>query len=561
MVRKISILSRLGSGAALALALAACGPDDAQNKLANVEWPLSAYGIDAGAPSNMSLAPLPEAEPMVLDDRPAPGGAVGQVRNVSYGYAPQYFDDAYANDYDEGWYDEAPSGNSYGLIALASVLGGVLANSPPDYGFAYDGVEPWAWETGDHYRRYAEPIPGGWRTYYYAPEADYPFLVRDPYYAYGYQGERVAVIYDRHGRVLDPGRAWRQRQIAGRYYDRGFDLYRASRSERRIGVAAPVWAQRREQLWRAQQDWDRARDRQRAWQDWDRRHDDVITARWTQERAVRTYAANRFDRWRQQDFRGTAPRFYREAGQDPQLRKAVLAKQARLYRQARQEQLADARDARQDARQNGAHQRQQAQAIAERRADSRQALLLDRRQLAMQQQGDRVAQQRQQQVRQQQTQRQQVAQQRQALLADRRQQASQQRQSRVAERRQQVAQQRQARAVEQRQQIARQRQARAAEQRQQVAQQRRSRVAEQRQQIAEQRQARAAGQRQQVAQQRQAQAAEQRQQLAERRQSAMAQQRQQVMQQRQQAMQARQQARAEARGPRGGGGPGHDRKQ
>ncbi|MEE4454527.1 hypothetical protein [Novosphingobium resinovorum] len=337
MAHTLRAILMLGAAAGLGATLSGCGPDDgaqtqSKQAIADVEWPLSAYGIDAPADTD-ALPPLPDAEPMA----PAAPVARAASSNVSYANAPRYYDESYYRDEDgPDRYDQSADdggGDPYALIALAGVLGGVLGSAPPDYGFGYEGAQPWAWETGDHYRRYAEPIDGGYRYYYYAPRQERPFLVRDPYYSYGYRGDRIAYIYDRDGRVIDRRRAERQRLVGDRYRTRGYDLYRASQRERRFGVSAPLWAQRRGEVAREQARWDRVRQERRGWRDWDRRHDDVVAARWTQERAARRFASDRFDTWRKTDYRGEAPRFYREAARDRQLRKAALAQRETLRRQ------------------------------------------------------------------------------------------------------------------------------------------------------------------------------------------------------------------------------------
>ena len=115
------------------------------------------------------------------------------------------------------------------------MIGTVIGDSPPDYGYRYDDVQPWAWRTNDGYYRYAEPVRGGYRYYYYEPRATRPFLVRDPSYSYGYRDDRLMVIYDRDGRVLRRDRAQRQRRAASHYFDRGGSLYRAAHDGRRRG--------------------------------------------------------------------------------------------------------------------------------------------------------------------------------------------------------------------------------------------------------------------------------------------------------------------------------------
>ncbi len=114
-------------------------------------------------------------------------------------------------------YAEAPHDDRYAWIDRANWISDTIGDAPPDYCFDYDGVEPWVWETGDDYLTYAEPIDDGYRYYYYEPGADYPYLVRDPYYSYGYRDGRIATVYDRQGRYLAVAEAQRQAEAASRY--------------------------------------------------------------------------------------------------------------------------------------------------------------------------------------------------------------------------------------------------------------------------------------------------------------------------------------------------------
>src|SRR5690606_24358814 len=178
-----------------------------------------------------------------------------------YDYAPEY-DDSYYAPLDDSYYYEPEAGSGsgdYALLALAAVLAGMLGDSPPDYGFGYGGVQPWAWQTGDRYVRYAEPVYDGYRYYYYEPDSYRPFLVRDPYYSYGYRGDRLVAIYDRDGRIIDARRAERQRLAARTYYARAERLHRAAERERRFGVPAPLWERRRDEIARERRQWEQAR--------------------------------------------------------------------------------------------------------------------------------------------------------------------------------------------------------------------------------------------------------------------------------------------------------------
>jgi len=134
----------------------------------------------------------------------------------------------------------------------------VLADAPPDYTFDYDGVRPYVWQSNGSYQ-FAEPTQYGERYYYYDPGSDYPYLIRDYDYSYGYDNGQLVVVYDRNGRIMDPGFIDQRADLAGRYLARASALRAAALRGQRQAVAVANWTQRRSQidadraLWRQQQ--------------------------------------------------------------------------------------------------------------------------------------------------------------------------------------------------------------------------------------------------------------------------------------------------------------------
>jgi len=306
---------RVGAAMSLALGLAACGHGDSGKQAAAQpsQQPQAQLGLmtavgATGAPLDWAAQdgnppPLPGCAPMLQQAsapyRPAPSYGYRRER-VAYDAVP-------------------PAPDDYAYLGLAGSVSGVIGDAPPDYAFAYDGVEPWAWQTGDGYLAYAEPIDDGYRYYYYAPGAGWPFLVRDPYYSYGYRSGGLAAIYDREGRRLDFAHATMQRAAAAQYWDRGEALHRAYQGGQRFGVPAGLWAAHRGMITRDRNAWIAARRDQPAWRGWDAQHAPVMQARWSAEALARRDAASRFDRWRADGYRGGAPQFYAEARNDPRV--------------------------------------------------------------------------------------------------------------------------------------------------------------------------------------------------------------------------------------------------
>lgn len=208
---KLKLAGAAGLASVLALSLSACREDQRQAAL-----PLPPTTAFALAPAAMEL---PYAPPAPLGRLVADEGA--------YAWAER----AYAMD--EAFYD-----------------------APPDYGFYYDDVQPWVWETEDDWRMYAEPIDDGYRFYYYEPEAAYPYFIRDGRYGYGFDDAgRLVTLYDVAGQLLSTALLGEHAPIAGRYLAHSLLLARAADREQHIIVQEPLWTARAPILVRAQEPW------------------------------------------------------------------------------------------------------------------------------------------------------------------------------------------------------------------------------------------------------------------------------------------------------------------
>jgi hypothetical protein len=338
------------------VSLAACGQGDSQKSDATAaamtapapEPGWSMTDLAAVDPADVSpAAPLPQAVPMQASYT----GSYRQAPSVDYSGA------------DDVAYAPSASPDDYQYLGMAAGLAGMLGEAPPDYGFDYGGVRPWVWQTADHYYRYAEPVSGGYRYYYYQPKAARPFLISDPYYSYGYRDGLLVTIYDRSGRLLDARRAARQRQAAQNYYARAAELYRAARRERRFGVAASLWQQHRDEIARQQRQYEQARRERQAWQQWEARNDTHLRHRWASEAVVRRQAETSFAGWQKADFRTPAPRFYSD-----QQRRAQLQKLADIRRKQEAQRVELAK---RQAAQRAVREKQQAEVdkLAEQRRD------------------------------------------------------------------------------------------------------------------------------------------------------------------------------------------------
>ncbi|HKT16011.1 MAG TPA: hypothetical protein VJR87_11485, partial [Allosphingosinicella sp.] len=254
-----------------ALPLAGCNQPSSRSAYDLPDLPAT-LPLAAGEPSALRYAPavaeLPYAPP------------IEAVRVADPGQYYAYADDAWG-------FDDA------------------LGYAPPDYGFDYDDVEPWAWQGYDDSMMFVEPLEYGYRTYYYRPGDDAPYFIRDPYWGYGYDDGRLAVVYASDGAIIPYDRYGPRLGYASRYYARGRDLYHASR--RRHPVIAYDWLSRRNAIGAARGDWARQSERQQAWQDYRRRNVRRQADRWDEERTRRRADTVRFASWQEQDFRTPPP--------------------------------------------------------------------------------------------------------------------------------------------------------------------------------------------------------------------------------------------------------------
>jgi hypothetical protein len=282
MIRVQKALLMAAAPVAIALTLAGCGRNQAQTSQTAAPAILL-----PPLPAALPLSSAPPAGPIVRAPRVA---ELPPARPIGYGYVPP--------DEDYAWIDRA------------DMLFDTFGDAPPDYGFDYDGVDPWAWETVDGYEVVAEPIDDGYRYYYYDPGDEDPFLVSDPYYSYGYGDGRLVAVYA-GGQLLGQAEAARQAEAASRYWARGQALRRADQAVDRHPVSAELWAQQRPVVAQARQRWDQIRAQAPAWQHYRAsRPNGPAVARLQAERQLRAGAAQRFAQWQRRGMSGAAPRLY-----------------------------------------------------------------------------------------------------------------------------------------------------------------------------------------------------------------------------------------------------------
>jgi hypothetical protein len=180
-----------------------------------------------------------------------------------------------------------PAPERYRYIDDAYQMVDAFGDSPPDYAFDYGGVEPWVWRSGGGYYRVVEAIPDGYREYYYGPQDEAPFLVRDPRYSYAYDAGALVAVYDIYGRVQPASFVSRQADHAGRYYARARTLHYAALHQERRRPYADQWRARRRTLEAPRHRWAQERERDTDWRRLREQRPAVQQATWLQERQQR----------------------------------------------------------------------------------------------------------------------------------------------------------------------------------------------------------------------------------------------------------------------------------
>ena len=185
--------------------------------------------------------------------------------------------------------------DTYAYAEQADSLNDAFGDAPPDYGFDYGGTRPWVWRGDDQSERVVEPLPnGGDRYYYYEPGAQYPYLVRDPEYTYGYDSGVLVVIYDHHGHAL-PQDQYRERvDAASRILARAQAIYQASQQQQHQAVIAANWEARQARIAEDNAAWEQAQAQQSEWAAYHAAHAQQEQQQWDQERFRREAEAARF---------------------------------------------------------------------------------------------------------------------------------------------------------------------------------------------------------------------------------------------------------------------------
>lgn len=236
-------------------------------------------------------------------------------------------------------------------------------DTPPDYGFDYDGEQPYVWETADDWALYAEPWGGEYRYYYYEPGAAHPYFVRDRDYGYAYSpvGQLIAMFYP-DGRYVPADVAHRVAPVAGRYYVRGRDLRRVALRAERLRVEDRVLRVEQPKLLRSADPWLRAARDDGGWRKWREKDGDRELRRFEAETRKRQAAGVA---WRDRVHR------QQEAAIERRTERMDAQAARRALRDDRQDQRRELREVEQAQHRGVAEQRREARTPADRTAELR----------------------------------------------------------------------------------------------------------------------------------------------------------------------------------------------
>ncbi|MBX9728685.1 MAG: hypothetical protein K2X31_07255, partial [Sphingopyxis sp.] len=209
--------------------------------------------------------------------------------------------------------------DDYRWIDTAEGLARAIGSAPPDFTFRFDGREAYAWVSNEGEMLIVEPSPLGIIQYFYLPSAAAPYLVRDVYESYAFEGPRLVAWFDATGQLMMDTPSPRSEDRAIALHRRGREILAASYLRRwdsevatsyssqvflgyGFGAYDSGWAGDWRPHWRDRPEWRDRRDRRRDYERERRRSE-----RLEEERRAREDLARRFDGWRRGGRRGAPP--------------------------------------------------------------------------------------------------------------------------------------------------------------------------------------------------------------------------------------------------------------
>lgn len=235
-----------------------------------------------------------DSRPLLARDASPAYGAATPASYAAYPYSDDY-GLPYAQPAQLAPIDDPYDG--YALAERAYAYDRASYRAPPDYGFRYGDVDPWAWQLADNSLMFAEPYGDDYRFYYYEPGASYPYFVRDPYYGYGYgQNGALMAVFDAAGALLSGDQINPLASIAGRYLARGYDLRNTYYDVPHYTVADRVWIDRAPVIYAYQEPWIEAAQTVPVWRQYRASTGERFLSAFEPERVRRERIAERYER-------------------------------------------------------------------------------------------------------------------------------------------------------------------------------------------------------------------------------------------------------------------------
>ena len=208
-----------------------------------------------------------------------------------------------------------PRASDYFPIHLADSLAGAVGDAPPDFVVRFDRIDSWVWLSRSGEMLIVEPGRQGVVQYYFMNGGNAPYLVRDAYNSYAFNGPELTHVYDDRGRLFIGQLSWSQADESRAMFDRGRALFAASLRQRGwSGDSAVRWydTMRGSSGWSYQHgwrgnwggDWRRRSD----WQSFEYDQFSQMPPRYLDdERRRRQDSTWRYDRWRRDGAQGAPP--------------------------------------------------------------------------------------------------------------------------------------------------------------------------------------------------------------------------------------------------------------
>ncbi len=141
-------------------------------------------------------------------------------------------------------YESQPANGiaAYYWIDQADGFANAIGSAPPDYNFRFARGDAWAWIGLSGETLLMETTADGTIQYYFEPRSATPYLIRDGYRSYGFDGRYLVAIYDNRGNLIGDGRRERDSYDAQQLQRRGRDILSASQRRNWDGRTARYWA-------------------------------------------------------------------------------------------------------------------------------------------------------------------------------------------------------------------------------------------------------------------------------------------------------------------------------